>query len=149
MQWWVLWLSSASPVCCNKWVHFWFFKSLWRDHCMHLYSTGGWGGGRKGKALGVWRDFKSLQPWKDFGCLRTFKRTVIYCKEKGMLPQFEQWNMFLLKTIANVDHHSIYGGKALTVCYYVLNNFYFRKCILVCNAFEMSLPVLHLPYELW
>lgn len=46
------------------------------------------------------------------------------------------------------DHHSIYGGKALTVCYYVLNNFYFRKCILVCNAFEMSLPVLHLPYEL-
>lgn len=78
-----------------------FFKSLWRDHCMHLYSTGGWGGGRKGKALGVWRDFKSLQPWKDFGCLWTFKRTVIYCTEKGMLPQFEQWNMFLLKTIAN------------------------------------------------
>lgn len=29
---------------------------------MHPYSTGGWGEGRKGKALDGWRDFKSLQP---------------------------------------------------------------------------------------
>ena len=105
--------------------------------------------GPVGEGLDDWRDFKSLQPWNDLGYLQTFKRTVIYCAEKGMLLKFEQWNMFCSRWLQTVDCHSICGGKALTICYYILNNYYFRKSTSVYNAFEMSLPVLHLPYELW
>lgn len=72
--------------------------------------------------------------WKDFGYLQTFKRIIVCCSNLN----YEIW--FCSRWLQIFDHHSTYEGKAVTICCYVLNNFYFRKCasfkmLLKCHYF--------------